>query len=275
MIFATSVAAPGAGVALGVVLGPPSFVDVALFSCLFVSTVAGIEVGYHRLLAHGSFETTRLIRTLFAIAGAMAVQGPATYWVSHHRRHHQYADREGDPHSPHTEGGIAGFCHAHLTWFFGDSRAYTLRYARDLLQDRALVAVERLYFVWVLTGLALPAAAGFIATWSGAGAASGFIWGGLVRIFVVQHGTYGINSLCHLFGRRPFDTRDESRNVGWLAPITFGGSLHNTHHAFPTTARNSIAWYEVDPGYWLIAALESVGCAWNVKLPAHRKASEA
>jgi stearoyl-CoA desaturase (Delta-9 desaturase) len=245
--------------------------DLVVLAIVYSLTGAGITVGYHRLFTHRSFKTTRGVRVLFAVLGSMAVEGSVVEWVATHRRHHDLSDQPGDPHSPHAEqapgwrGAVCGLVHAHVGWMFrGRDMANPRRYARDLLADRDLRFVSRTFPLWVLAGLALPFGLGVLLTGSVIGGLTGLLWGGAVRIFLLHHATFSINSLCHFFGRSPFGTGDESRNLGWLAPITFGEAWHNNHHAFPTSARHGLGRRQVDPGAWLITALERSHLAWDV-----------
>ncbi len=245
--------------------------DLVVLAVVYSLTGMGITVGYHRLFTHRSFKTTRALRALFAVCGSMAVEGPVIEWVSTHRKHHAFSDRAGDPHSPHVDqqsgwrGALRGLGHAHVGWVFrGKDMANPGRYARDLLADRDLRFISRMFPAWVAAGLALPFGLGVALTGSITGGLTGLLWGGAVRIFIVHHATFSINSLCHFFGRAPFGTGDESRNLAWLAPLTFGEAWHNNHHAFPTSARHGLGRRQTDPGAWLIAALERCHLAWDV-----------
>jgi stearoyl-CoA desaturase (delta-9 desaturase) len=245
--------------------------DLAVLATTYVLTGAGITVGFHRLFTHRSFKTTRAMRAVLAVLGSMAVQGSVVEWVATHRKHHDFSDEPGDPHSPHAEqaagwrGALRGLVHAHVGWMFrGKDMANPRRYARDLLADRDLEFISRTFPLWVAAGLALPFGLGVALTGSIVGGLTGLLWGGLVRIFLLHHATFSINSLCHFFGRRTFATADESRNLAWLAPVTFGEAWHNNHHAFPTSARHGLGPHQVDPGAWLITALERCHLAWDV-----------
>ena len=275
IIFGVSTFVPFLGLVLAIALtwysGAP-LVDWLLLSGMYAVTGLGVEVGFHRLISHGAFQTVRPVKVLLAIAGCMALQGPVVYWGSNHRRHHAHSDLPLDPHSPYVKGGqsfglLAGLWHSHIGWIFDPERTCPGRYGRDLLQDTMLAKVDRLYFIWVLLGLAIPAILGGLLTWTWIGIIHGFVWGGLLRMFLVQHGTYSINSLCHVFGNRPFETRENSRNNLWLTFPTVGGSLHNTHHAFPNTAINGLSWWQIDPSAWFIRTLEILGLAWNITVP--------
>jgi stearoyl-CoA desaturase (delta-9 desaturase) len=237
----------------------------------YTVTVAGVTVGNPRLFTRRSFKTTRTIRALLAILGSAAVEGPVIEWVSTHRKHHRFTDRPGDPHSPHTEHGVGfrgalrGLFHAHVGWMFrGIDRANPKRYAKDLLDDPIIRAIDRTFPLWVLLGLLVPFGLGVARTGSVIGGLTGMLWGGAVRILFLHHATFSINSLCHFFGRRRFRTGDESRNLAWLAIPTFGEAWHNNHHAFPTSAHHGLTRGQLDPGGWLIDALERLGLAWDV-----------
>jgi stearoyl-CoA desaturase (Delta-9 desaturase) len=245
--------------------------DVAVLALVYMLTALGVTVGFHRLLTHRSFKTSAPLRGLLAALGSAAVQGPVIEWVANHRKHHRFSDQPGDPHSPHVghaggwRGALAGLYHAHVGWILeGDALADRERYARDLLADPVVSFVDRTFLVWVLAGLALPFALGVALSGTVVGGLSALLWGGAVRMFLLHHATFSINSLCHFFGRRRFATGDESRNLQWLALPTLGEAWHNNHHAFPTSARHGLRWWQLDPSAWLIAALAKLGLAWDV-----------
>ena len=245
--------------------------DLVVLALTYVLSGVGITVGYHRLFTHRSFKTSRPLRAMFAVLGSMAVEGSVIEWVATHRKHHSFSDRPGDPHSPHVDhapgwrGALLGLMHAHVGWMFrGKDMANPSRYARDLLADRDLRFIGRAFPLWVVVGLALPFGLGVALTGSVVGGLTGLLWGGAVRIFLLHHATFSINSLCHFFGRRGFATGDESRNLAWLAPITLGEAWHNNHHAFPTSARHGLGRWQVDPSAWLISGLERCRLAWDV-----------
>ena len=248
-----------------------SAADLAIFAVLYVGTALGITVGFHRLLTHRAFQTSKPIEYTFAILGSMAVQGPAIGWVADHRKHHAHTDVDGDPHSPHVGHGdgvggvLRGMWHAHVGWLLvAQGRAEWSRHAPDLCEDPGMRLISRRFVSLVLLSLVLPAAAGFLITGTWWGALTGFLWGGLVRVFFVHHVTWSINSVCHFMGTRRFDTEDESRNVFWLALPTLGESWHHNHHAFPRSAAHGLRRWELDPGAVVIAAMERLGLAWNV-----------
>ena len=266
--------APPAALALGGWLawgGTLHWPDLLVLAITYTLTGLGITVGYHRLFTHRSFKTTRPLRALLAVLGSMAVEGPVIEWVATHRKHHRFSDIPGDPHSPNLDdapgwrGAVRGLGHAHVGWMFrGKDIANPARYAKDLVADRDLRFISRTFPLWVLAGLAVPFGLGAALTGSIAGGLTGLLWGGAVRVFLLHHVTFSINSLCHYFGRRPFPTRDQSRNLAWLAPLAFGESWHNNHHAFPTSARHGLSRWQLDPGAWLISGLESCHLAWDV-----------
>jgi stearoyl-CoA desaturase (delta-9 desaturase) len=248
-----------------------SALDLGLLVAMYSVSVFGIGIGYHRLLTHRAFETRPWMRILLAIMGSTASQGSALYWTSVHRRHHATADHPGDPHSPHLHQGswrsLRGFWHAHLGWLFHHEITDIGRFVPDLLRDRGVFWVSQTYFWWVLFGLALPALIGGIAA-GPAGALSGFLWGGLVRITLVQHTTWSINSVCHVFGTRPLKCRDLACNNALVALFSFGEGWHNNHHAFPTSAIHGLEWYQYDLSGLVIRTLARLGLAWNLKVPA-------
>ncbi|MBM4112026.1 MAG: acyl-CoA desaturase [Phycisphaerae bacterium] len=264
--------------ALGLLWGRAvDWVSLGLLIGMTLITTMGVTVGFHRLCTHRSFRTPAFVRYLFAAAGSMAVQGPVITWCAEHRRHHLHADTEGDPHSPHMgEHGswgdgfwamVRGAYHAHVGWLFGPRSRGLGRYSKDLKRDPVLVAADRQFLWWVLAGLFIPAALGGLITLSWWGALLGFLWGGLVRVLVVHHVTWSVNSICHLWGSRPYDSGDESRNNAIVGLITFGEGWHNNHHAFPSSARFGLRWWQLDASYWLICALGWVGLAKDIRTP--------
>ena len=245
--------------------------DIFVFVLLYVLTGFGVTVGFHRLLTHRAFKTTRPIRATLAILGSAAIEGPVISWVADHRKHHAFADREGDPHSPHVghghgwRGALRGLVHAHVGWLFIHThRGRRTRYAPDLLGDPVVSWVDRTFVVWALGGLVTAFGLGWLFGGTLRDGLTGVLWGGAVRMLMVHHVTYSINSLCHFFGRQRFDTGDQSRNLAWLAPLSLGEAWHNNHHAFPTSAQHGLRRWELDPSALLISALERVGLAWDV-----------
>ena len=250
-----------------------SAVDIGLFLGFYVFTGLGITVGFHRLLTHKSFKAPTWLRVVFAVAGSMAVQGSVIDWVATHRRHHAYSDQVGDPHSPHLEpdeGVVAmlkGMWHAHVGWMFADDATKAETWAPDLLNEPAMVKVSQMFGRLVLATFLLPAILGGLLTMSFTGAVTGFIWGALVRIFVLHHVTWSINSVCHVFGTRPFDSKDEARNNAPMALLGFGEGWHNAHHAFPASARHGLRWWEIDFSWMLIRTLQVLRVVRDVKVP--------
>jgi len=257
--------------------------DLAVFLIVYVLTGLGITVGFHRLLTHRSFKAKPFVRAILAILGSAAIEGPAISWVADHRKHHAYSDRPGDPHSPHVghgagwSGALTGLMHAHVGWLFRhDERGSRARYAPDLLADPVIRFVDRTFVVWAVAGLALPFALGVAIGGTLRAGLTGLLWGGLVRLLVLHHVTYSINSICHCFGRRGYSTSDQSRNVFWLALPSFGESWHNNHHAFPTSATHGLARWQLDPSALVIAGLERCGLAWDVvRVSPQRRSSAA
>ena len=233
--------------------------------------MVGITVGFHRLLTHRAFATHKATEYFWAILGSLAVEGPVIGWVSDHRKHHTFPDAEGDPHSPHvdhdgeTPGALRGLWHAHVGWLFHHATAVDAeKYAPDLLEDRGMRIIHRLFPLWVTLGLVIPAGIGWLVGGDLKSALTAFFWAGLVRMFLVHHVTFSINSICHFFGRRRFETEDMSTNVFWLAVPSFGESWHHNHHAFPRSAMHGLRWWEVDLGGLVIRAMKRLGLAWNV-----------
>jgi stearoyl-CoA desaturase (Delta-9 desaturase) len=245
--------------------------DIAVFAILYVVTALGVTVGFHRLFTHRSFATTRWIRGVLAALGSAAIEGPVISWVADHRKHHAFSDLEGDPHSPHVDHGVGwrgalrGLAHAHVGWLFiHTQRGARKRYAPDLIADPVVSRVDRTFVFWALGGLGAAFALGWLIGGTLTAALTGLLWGGAVRVLVVHHVTYSINSLCHFFGRRRFDTGDESRNLAWLSVLSMGEAWHNNHHAFPTSAAHGLRWYEFDVSGLVIRGIERVGLAWDV-----------
>ena len=246
--------------------------DLAILALMYALTAVGVTVGFHRLLTHRAFCTRAWLRYTLAVLGSMSLQGPVIDWVADHRKHHTFTDEEGDPHSPHAGAGagfpgmVKGLWHAHTGWLFEThGQASSKRFARDLLEDPKMRAINRSFPLIALSSLLLPFLLG-LALGGGALVAglSALLWGGLVRIFIVHHITWSINSICHFFGRRRFDTDDHSTNVFWLALPSLGEAWHHNHHAFPQSACHGLRWYEIDPSGWLILALARLGLASDV-----------
>jgi stearoyl-CoA desaturase (Delta-9 desaturase) len=249
-------------------------VDLAILAVMYVTTAIGVTVGYHRLFTHRSFQAKRPVQYVFAVLGSMAGQGPLAHWVADHRKHHAHTDEEGDPHSPHVHehgegvsGVFLGLVHAHFGWLMTDwGMAPHQKYARDIIEDRGLYRIHQWFVPIFIAGLLLPAAAGYAIKGTWAGALTALLWGGLVREFLVHHVTWSINSVCHFWGRRRFDTEDYSTNVAWLALPSFGEAWHHNHHAFPRSAEHGLKRWEraMDPSAWIIRGLEKAGLASGV-----------
>lgn len=255
-------------------------VDLALLAGLYCVSCLGVTAGYHRLFTHRSFVADRVLKIALALAGAIAVEGSLMSWVSNHRRHHRHSDHAGDPHSPVSQArndqagddtargaSLRGLFHAHVGWLFRSVPANEQQFAADLLEDRDLRVVSRLFPLWALCSLAIPFFAGWAFAGTVTGAVTALIWGGLVRIFLVHHVTWSVNSVCHAFGRRPFRTRDRSKNFAPLALVSFGESWHNSHHAFPTLARHGVDRGQIDITAFCIRIWERLGWVHDVRWP--------
>jgi stearoyl-CoA desaturase (delta-9 desaturase) len=252
------------------------WVDVALAAVFYVISGLGITVGYHRYFTHSSFKARRGLRIALALAGSLAMQGPVIKWVADHRRHHAFSDKEGDPHSPWLFGtspaAVArGFWHSHTGWLFDRDLTNEQRFTPDLLADRDLVRIDKLFVVWSVATLAVPAALGGLLTWSWWGAVTALFWAGLVRVGLLHHVTWSINSICHMIGDQPFAARDHSRNVWPLAILSFGESWHNLHHADPTCARHGVQRGQIDISARTIRIFEKLGWAHDVRWPTPRR----
>jgi len=247
-------------------------VHLAILAGMYIITALGITVGYHRFFTHRSFKTPRFMEVILVILGSMAVEGSVMQWVAVHRRHHQHSDDHDDPHSPHTHGDsvwgmIRGMWHAHMGWIVGARAPGLARYAQDLRKDKLILWMSRLFPLWVLLGLLLPAVLGGLITMTWTGALLGFLWGGLVRVFCVHHVTWSINSVCHIWGTKAFKSSDESRNNAIFGVLAMGEGWHNNHHAFPTSARHGLRWWQVDISYLVIWGMSKVGLARDVRIP--------
>jgi stearoyl-CoA desaturase (Delta-9 desaturase) len=253
--------------------------DLVVMAGMYLVTALGITIGYHRLFTHNAFSARKPLRYALAVLGSMAVQGPLSDWVADHRKHHAHTDVDGDPHSPHVGdgSGLRGLWHAHIGWLYRtQGQAATRRYAPEIVEDRGLRAISRAFGALVLLSLLIPFAAGLLIHGTLTGALLTLLWAGFVRIFLLHHVTWSINSVCHFFGRRRFDVDDHSTNVFWLALPTMGESWHHNHHAFPRSARHGLRWWELDPSAMVIAAMERLGLAWNViRIRPERQAQKA
>jgi stearoyl-CoA desaturase (Delta-9 desaturase) len=248
-----------------------SGIDLVVLLTLYVVTGLGVTVGYHRLLTHRSFRASRAVRAFFAVAGSLAIEGSVISWVAAHRRHHAFADVEGDPHSPHLAeadgltGVMKGLWHAHVGWLFDEEKTSVERWAPDMLKDPVMRRIDRLFPLLAVFTLVLPAVLGFAFTGTLWGAITAFLWGGMARVFLLHHMTWSVNSICHYFGKRPFETTDLSTNNWPLALLSFGESWHNNHHAFPTSAIHGLGRWQPDMSAFVIRALERLGLARDVK----------
>jgi stearoyl-CoA desaturase (delta-9 desaturase) len=244
--------------------------DLAVLAIMYVLTGYGVTLGFHRLLTHRSFATYKPVEYVLASLGSMAVQGPVMTWVADHRKHHAHTDKEGDPHSPHGHGGglkgaLSGLYYAHMGWLFDRAgQADPARYAKDLHEDRGMHVIQRAFLPLVLLGILLPFALGWAIGGTVHDGLTGALWGGAVRIFLLHHVTWSINSVCHFFGTRRFAIDDHSTNVFWLSLLSFGESWHHNHHAFPRSAVHGLRRWEIDPTAWVIRAMKRLKLAWNV-----------
>ncbi len=268
------VVVPFAGVLVAVVLLWNSWVDwidLSVMVALYLVTALGVTVGFHRLMTHRSFQTKPWVTRTFARLGQLSVEGSVLDWVADHRKHHAHTDKEGDPHSPHTHGeagfrgAVKGLWYAHMGWLFDRAgQAEHARYARELYEDRGMRRIHTLFPLWVLIGLLVPFGLGYLIDGTLGGALAAALWGGAVRIFLLHHVTWSINSVCHFFGTRRFSVDDHSTNVFWLSVLSLGESWHHNHHAFPRSARHGLRWYEIDPTGYVIRAMKRARLAWNV-----------
>jgi stearoyl-CoA desaturase (delta-9 desaturase) len=261
------------GVLWGVAFHP---IDLAIMVAMYVVCAFGITVGFHRYFTHRGFEARAPVKAVLAILGCMTMQGPLTQWVTDHRKHHAFSDQEGDPHTPvgHGDGALGafkGFVHAHVGWMFTNMGMEQGRvYGKDLYEDRLVRMIDRLYLLWVAATLGIPFAIGYaIGGWERG--IEAMVWGGLIRIFLFQHATFSVNSICHMFGRRDYPARDESRNNWFVAALVFGEGWHNNHHAFPASARHGLSRLQIDLSWWVIRAMERLGLVWDVKVPDERQ----
>jgi stearoyl-CoA desaturase (delta-9 desaturase) len=275
-----AVVVPFAGLALAMILAwgaAFNWTQFAIFISMSYATAIGITVGYHRLFTHKSFTTGPVTRYALAALGSMAIEGAVFEWAATHRKHHQHSDDHDDPHSPHmhSEGSwghglwatLRGGFHAHVGWLLGERRRGMGRYVKDLRSDPVLCAVNRQFYLWAIAGLVIPAILGGVLTLSWKGALLGFLWGGLVRILFVHHITWSVNSVCHLWGTRPFRSGDHSRNNPIVALFALGEGWHNNHHAFPASARHGLRWWEFDISYIVIKGLALFGLARGIRVP--------
>jgi stearoyl-CoA desaturase (delta-9 desaturase) len=276
------VSLPVLGVAAAIVFGilwGVSWVDVSLLVVMYLASMLGVTVGFHRLFTHRAFQTYRPIQWFFAICGSMSLQGPMIPWVGLHRLHHQHSDHDGDPHSPYPHGQgiwglLKGFWHAHIGWAFAPMPDGLERYAGDLRRSPTLRFVSALFPLWALLGMLIPAGIGWaLGGWKGL--ITGFIWGGLVRVFLGHHATWCVNSVCHLWGKKPYASGDESRNNLFVGLYALGEGWHNNHHAFPRSARHGLARWEIDVSYLVIRAAAALRLAHDVQTPTDAQVREA
>ena len=255
-----------------------NWIYLAILGFMYIITTVGVTIGYHRLFTHRSFKTSKPVTAMLAAMGSMAVEGPVLQWVADHRRHHQHTDEEGDPHSPHLHGSklmetIRGMWHSHVGWLLQPKLDGSFRYIGDLRKDKLVRKISKQFPMWVIIGLIIPAALGGLLTLTWMGVLLGFIWGGLVRIFIVHHITWSINSVCHIWGTQPFDTHDHSKNNVIMGVFAFGEGWHNNHHAFQASARHGLRWWELDLSYIIIWVMEKLGLVYDVRIPSKSRVS--
>ena len=255
-----------------------SWVDAGIGLAFYLVSGFGVTIGFHRYLTHGSFKAVRWLRVALAVCGSLALEGPVITWVAVHRRHHAFSDREGDPHSPWrygaSVGGLAkGLFYAHCGWLFERATTNQARFAPDLLADKDIRRVDRWFPTLAMASLLAPAALGLVLTGSWWGAVTAFFWASLVRIALLHHVTWSINSICHVYGERPFATRNDDRAANFwpLAVISFGENWHNSHHADPTCARHGVLRGQLDPSARIIRWLEQAGWVYDVRWPRRDK----
>jgi stearoyl-CoA desaturase (delta-9 desaturase) len=246
--------------------------DIVLAGVFYVVSGMGISMGFHRYFTHLSFKAAKPLRVAMAVAGSLALEGPVLVWVADHRRHHKYSDKEGDPHSPWRFGNdvrslTKGFFYAHIGWLFDPNQTSQQKFCPDLVADRTISRISRNFPLWAAVSLLGPALIGGLWSMTFVGALTAFFWASLVRVCLLHHVTWSINSVCHTFGNEDFDVRDKSRNVAWLAILSFGESWHNLHHADPTCARHGALKGQIDISARVIRWAEQLGWAWDVRWP--------
>lgn len=282
LIMGSAVVVPFVGTIAAIVLawqyGMMNWLYLSMFLGGWIITGLGITIGFHRLAAHRSFDTHPWIRAMWLTFGSLAVEGSPIVWCAVHRRHHELSDKPGDPHSPHLHGEglinfLKGFWFAHTGWLFtGYWTHQDLKsYVPDLANVPWLVRLDKMYYLWVAATLAIPMAIGGLVMGTWTGALLGLLWGGLVRVFWTHHITWSINSVCHIWGSRDYDSHDESTNNFLCGLLGFGEGWHNNHHAFPASARHGLKWWQFDSSWLIIRTLQAFGMAWNVKLPTERQ----
>ncbi|HND51674.1 MAG TPA: acyl-CoA desaturase [Pirellulaceae bacterium] len=281
LIMLSAIVFPAAGTIAAMVLlaqwGFMGWLNLSMFLIGWAATGMGITIGFHRLLTHRSFETYPVIRAFLMFMGALSIEGSPLVWCAVHRRHHALSDQDGDPHSPHLHGkgfmnALRGLWYAQCGWLLTGywAKPDLKRYVPDLLEEPLLVKVDKFYYLWVLFSLGLPAVIGGLATMTWQGALLGFLWGGLARVFWNHHITWSINSICHVMGKFDYESGDQSRNNPICALLAWGEGWHNNHHAFPTSARHGLEWWQFDSSWVVIKTLEKLGLAWNVRVPSER-----
>lgn len=249
-----------------------SWLDVVLAVVMYAISGHGVTVGFHRHFTHRAFKANSKVRAAMAISGSMAIEGPVIQWVADHRRHHKYSDKDGDPHSPWRYGEtipalLKGMLFAHIGWMFDVEQTDKRKFAPDLLKDNSIRRISKLFPLWVAVSMLAPPLIGGLVTMSWHGALTAFFWATLVRIGLLHHVTWSIDSICHAIGERPFESRDKSGNVWWLAFLSMGESWHNLHHADPTCARHGVLKGQIDSSARVIWAFEKLGWAWDVRWP--------
>lgn len=242
--------------------------DLSLLVGMYLVTGIGVEIGMHRFFSHQAFRAGPWVTAFFGITGSMAAQGPILFWAATHRCHHAFTDKDGDPHSPRRQGGgLRGFWFAHVGWMFSIRPQNLRQYVPDLMRQRLVLRIHQTYMRWVLLGLLIPTLLGACIGGTARDALGGLLWGGLLRIFLVDQATWAINSFAHTFGHRPHVTRDTSRNLWWLALPSLGGGWHNNHHAQPAYAHTGRTWWQLDPAAWFIELLAALRLVTEVKRP--------
>ena len=275
VVALVTVGIPAVGFTVGLymmVAGTVTALDYALFAVFYAIQMFGVSIGFHRYLAHKAFKTSPFFEGVLMIMGSMALEGPILFWVSTHRRHHRYSDEEGDPHSPNLSGTglmgkLKGLWYAHVPWMFSDQETRVTVFAPDVVRDRRLYYFNRTYPIWALMSLLLPALLGFAIGGTLVAGFSGFIFGGLARVFVANQAAWCVGSVSHMIGSRPFANKDDSANNWPVAILTFGEGLQNNHHAFPGAYRHAMRWWEPDLSGWVIALLAKAGIVWDLKMP--------
>ncbi len=251
--------------------------DLSLFAGMYLICGLGITIGFHRYFSHKSFECPRWVKWMLGITGSMACQGDLYWWCAVHRTHHQHSDEADDPHSPHVGSGgrLRRFIYSHFGWLFRIEQPDQQRYVPDLKADRDLQIISKLFPFWVFLSLLIPTVLGGVLSGSWFGALTGFLWGGLVRIFFEHHVTWSVNSVCHIWGAQPYDSHDHSRNNAIVGVLALGEGWHNNHHAFPTSARHGLAWWQFDSSWIIIKMMSMVGMARALKTPSPERMAKS